>query len=83
MSSIAYALRAEYADSYGGGNVNIGGSPFDVLEALKAGNGQILVDEADAPALTVFDGYAPLERVAVKKKTPTPKKSAKAEKDEA
>ncbi len=79
MSSIAFALRAEYAESYGGGNVNIGGSPFDVLEALKAGNGQIKVDETDTVALTVLDSYAPLERVAPKK--PTTKKPAKAEKD--
>lgn len=77
MSSITYGLRPEYADTYGGGNVNIGGSPFDVAAALSAGHGQIKVDETDTVATTVLDGYAPLQRVTDKKSTTT-KKSAKA-----
>lgn len=77
-STISYGLRPEYADTFGGGNVNIGGSPFDVLEALDAGKGTIKVDETDTVAITVLDGYPPLQRVqAASSKKAAPKKAGK------
>lgn len=77
MSKISYGLRPEHVDTFGGGNVNIGGSPFDVAAALADGNGTIKVDETDSVAITVLDGYLPLQRIEASSKTTTKKAAPK------
>lgn len=79
MDSIAYALRAEIADDYVGGVLAVeNGASFDVVEELKKGDGQIVVDPATDPILVIaLDDYSPLERVPVK----AAKKADKADKN--
>lgn len=70
MSRIAYALRADHEDTFGGGVLAVGDESLDVAAALKAGNGLIRVEETDTLTQAVLDGYPPLERVdASKRKT--------------
>jgi hypothetical protein len=45
MSNVAYALRAEFSDSYLGGVVAVGTTSLDIKAALEKGDGQIVVPE--------------------------------------
>lgn len=47
MGLVAYALRAEYEQSFSGATLAYGGAKqtFDVAEALASGNGKIITDE--------------------------------------
>lgn len=65
MDSIAYALRAQYADDYLGCDLAVGDNSFNVLEALEKGNGQIVVDPNDHVLVLALDGHEPLKRVPV------------------
>lgn len=71
MSSIAFALRASH-DDFIGGVLAVGDTSIDIAEELKAGKGQIVVDEQDTVKVLVLDQYPPLKRVPVKagKKSP-------------
>lgn len=75
MSSIAYALRAEYLDSYLGGVVAVGTGSLDIKAALDEGDGQIVVPEDEHLTVCVLDDYPALERTTVKK--PAAKAAAK------
>lgn len=60
---IAYALRADYEDSYTGGLLAVGTDrTINVREELDTGGGRIVVDENDEQLLTVLDHYPALKR---------------------
>lgn len=71
--SVAYALRAEYAEGFLGGRLRIDEArpDYDVLAELDAGNGAIVVADSDAPLIAVLDAYDPLKRVAAGDRAPT------------
>ena len=61
----AFALIADYADTFAGGTANVNGEAFDVKQALDAGKGTIVTDDpAVIDALTTFPL---LERVTAPK----------------
>lgn len=61
--SIAYALRAEYHDTYVGGVLALGDTSLDVRQALQDGGGVILVEETDTMRTVTLDEYPPLQRI--------------------
>lgn len=65
MSTIAFALRADFADDFDGGSVNVSpdGHALNVAEALAAGNGSIVTDESDSLIVAQLDTYPALKRV--------------------
>lgn len=64
MSTIAFALRADYEGVYTGGVIVVGyDRTLNVLEALEEGSGQIVVPENDVELVTALDGYIALKRV--------------------
>lgn len=80
--SIAYGLRAEYEGTanldgqdvpvFGGGLLALdGGESLDVAEALRAGDGRIVVDDTDAALILRLDAYPALKRVAAEGSVPT------------
>lgn len=69
---IAFALRAEYEDTYLGGVLAVGNTSLDVKARLEEGDGTIVVSEADTMTLTVLDAYPALKRVPVPKDDPPP-----------
>lgn len=64
MSSIAYGLRADYADNYLGGVIRAGDRDVNVLEALDDGSGVIVADDTDTELVNALDGRPELKRVA-------------------
>jgi len=71
MSSIAYGLRAEYADGFLGGVINVGGRDLDMAEELARGKGRIVVADHDHTAIHVLDSQPALKRVAAEGAEPT------------
>lgn len=72
----AYALRAEFKDTYAGGTLNAGinGESLDTLAALEEGAGVIVVDDDDSYSVDALDQAPAFKRVAVPqavKKDPT------------
>lgn len=72
--SIAYALRAEYEDSYVGGVLCVGpnGESLDTKQALEEGDGVIVVADHDQFAVTALDHAPAFKRVAVPDSPPDP-----------
>jgi hypothetical protein len=81
MSTIGYALRAEYDGTvedfdgqpspiFLGGVLAVDGHDFDVRAELDKGNGTIVVDEANVILVNTLDEYAPLKRVSVSDDAP-------------
>lgn len=66
MDTIAYGLRAEYADQgFTGGLLAIDGDrDFNVLEELEAGGGTIAVQATDTLLVNRLDAYPALKRVS-------------------
>jgi len=61
---VGYALRDEYADNYGGGQIAIAGETYDVAAELDAGDGLIVT--ASPTVITALDQYdLALERVEI------------------
>lgn len=69
----AYALRAEFKDTYAGGTLNAGinGESLDTLHALKLGKGVIVVDENDAYKIAALDAAPAFKSVAEPKDAKT------------
>lgn len=67
MGSIAYALRAEHADSFGGAVICIGpnGEALDTKAALEEGDGKIVVSDNDQWTISKLDEHPQFKRVAV------------------
>lgn len=70
--SVAYALRAEYEDSYAGGVLAVGyDRTIDISAELENGSGQIVVADNDEALKAVLDGYPALKRVTTDSDEPT------------
>lgn len=74
MSNVAYALRAEHKDTFGGAVLCVGpnGESLDTAQALKKGKGTIVVPDNDHWTLTALDQHPQFKRVAVPDKAPEP-----------
>jgi hypothetical protein len=74
MTHVAYALRAEHADTFGGAVLCVGpnGEALDTAQALKKGKGMIVVSENDTYTLSALDQHLQFKRVAVPEKAPDP-----------
>jgi hypothetical protein len=70
VSEVAYELRAQYEGNYAGGVLFVDDRrEINVFEALKEGQGQIVVGDQDHVMLAVLDEYPPLKRVRVKEES--------------
>lgn len=64
MSTIAFALRADYATNYTGGVIAVGyDRTLDIKAEIETGGGQIVVPDNDPSLLLALDGYPALKRV--------------------
>lgn len=69
MTQVAYALRADYQDTFQGGVIHVGDRDFDVAAELEKGGGYIVVDTAEwgvGALVAALDANAALKRTAVR-----------------
>lgn len=65
--SVAFQLRAEFRDTFAGAHVNAGpnGEALDTAEALKEGDGTIVLADEQAHAIQSLDEHPQFKRVSV------------------